>query len=54
MANHMQEQLYNGFQTQKQLTMYLEFTGRALELMQQEIMNKLLGSSVVNIDQDTW
>ena len=34
--------------------MYLEFTGRALELMQQEIMSKLLGTSVVPFDQDVW
>lgn len=53
MVNVTTDQL-SGFQSQKQLNMYLEFAGRALELMQQEIMSKLLGTAVFPFDQETW
>ena len=46
----MEKENFGGFQSHKQLQMYLEFTGKALELMQQEIMNKILGNNVVPID----
>jgi hypothetical protein len=46
----MDKENFGGFQSNKQLQIYLEFTGKALELMQQEIMNKILGNNVVPID----
>ena len=34
--------------------MYIKFAGKALELMQQEIMQRKLGTSVIEFDELTW
>ncbi len=45
---------YNGFANPKQFLMYIKFAGKALELMQQEIMQRKLGTSIIEFDETTW
>lgn len=47
----MNEVLFSGFQSRKQEYMYHEFASRALELMQQEILNRRGISEVVDCDE---